>query len=239
MPKLPRKLSDEQKPTSWVKKNEPPRIRGRRLQRERKMLFEDQPLCVECRKQGRVTVATQRDHIIPLSQGGLDVPENTQPLCQACHDEKSRRESRSGQEIKEGKVIVVYGPPGAGKTSYVMENMRAGDMIVDLDLIYSALSGQPIHHKPGNLLGFVLDVRETIYRMLDVRRNIADTIWIVISGAKREERNALIHRYNAATRLVRASVADCYERIKRDETRPGMARIATEIVDRWFREYEQ
>lgn len=81
----------------WAKKIERPRMRGRKLQRERKRLFDERPLCEECLKHGRVTVATQRDHIIPLSQGGLDVPENTQALCQACHDVKTAEESKVGR----------------------------------------------------------------------------------------------------------------------------------------------
>ena len=52
--------------------------------------YADNPLCVECAKRGRVTVATIRDHIIPLAEGGEDVPENTQPF-------KTKAESARGR----------------------------------------------------------------------------------------------------------------------------------------------
>jgi 5-methylcytosine-specific restriction enzyme A len=43
------------------------RITGRKLQEMRKALFTRSPLCVACELLGRVTLATQRDHIKPLA----------------------------------------------------------------------------------------------------------------------------------------------------------------------------
>jgi len=82
---------------AWHKTYDQKRLRGRKLQAERKRLFEDQPLCVECLKIGRITAATERDHIIPLSQGGKDVPENTQALCKECHERKTLKEAKAGR----------------------------------------------------------------------------------------------------------------------------------------------
>ncbi len=79
---------------AWTKNHEPKRMRGRKLQTARNMLFNEQPLCVECLKMGIERAATERDHIKPLAQGGLDVPENTQGLCRECHDRKSKEEKR-------------------------------------------------------------------------------------------------------------------------------------------------
>ena len=84
-------------PKAWQKNNEPTRMRGRKLQRERERLFRDNPLCVECEKRGIIRVATQRDHIVPLAEGGLDVPSNTQGLCDECHKAKVAEESRRGK----------------------------------------------------------------------------------------------------------------------------------------------
>ena len=75
---------------------EAPRMRGRRLQHARAQLFAQSPLCVQCQAEGRVTVATIRDHIVPLAEGGRDVVENTQPLCQMCSDTKTQREAKRG-----------------------------------------------------------------------------------------------------------------------------------------------
>lgn len=68
------------------------RIRGRRLQRIRQQVLSDTPLCVACKAKGRVTAATEVDHIVALVNGGTDTPDNRQALCGDCHDEKTRRD---------------------------------------------------------------------------------------------------------------------------------------------------
>lgn len=86
------------KPAWAVKKPTPTkRITGRRLQRMRAELFATDPLCAECQRQGRVTVATQRDHITPLCDGGADDAGNVQGLCEPCHATKSQAEARRGR----------------------------------------------------------------------------------------------------------------------------------------------
>ena len=68
------------------------RMRGSGLQRERQRLMQANPLCVECYKQGIIRAWTQRDHIIPLCEGGEDTVRNTQGLCDECHAAKSALE---------------------------------------------------------------------------------------------------------------------------------------------------
>jgi 5-methylcytosine-specific restriction protein A len=72
------------------------RITGRPLQRLRARLFTQQPLCVQCQAEGRVTIATIRDHRIPLTEGGQDTDANVQPLCETCHDAKTLEERKRG-----------------------------------------------------------------------------------------------------------------------------------------------
>jgi 5-methylcytosine-specific restriction protein A len=68
------------------------RIRGRKLQEIRKRHFEQFPLCVECQRLGRITLATELDHIKALCNGGTDTEDNRQGLCAECHDAKTARD---------------------------------------------------------------------------------------------------------------------------------------------------
>lgn len=81
----------------WIKVTPTKRITGRRLQEMRAALFARDPLCAECRRQGRATPATQRDHIVPLAEGGPDDPTNEQGLCARCHEVKRKAESARGR----------------------------------------------------------------------------------------------------------------------------------------------
>ena len=46
-----------------------------------------------CNAKGLVTVATQRDHIVALEEGGADDSSNEQGLCDSCHEAKSLAEA--------------------------------------------------------------------------------------------------------------------------------------------------
>ena len=82
---------------AWSKKpTAAKRVTGRKLQRLRAELFARRPLCAECQRQGRVILATQRDHIVPLEEGGQDHEDNVQGLCAPCHDTKSAAERARG-----------------------------------------------------------------------------------------------------------------------------------------------
>lgn len=91
----------------------PKRVTGRRLQAQRAALFAREPLCRECARQGLTTLATIRDHIAPLAEGGLDVDANVQPLCQPCSDAKTATESARGRAGQpQGRGVSIPAAPG-------------------------------------------------------------------------------------------------------------------------------
>ena len=49
-------------------------------------------MCVMCEAKGRITIATELDHIVHLDAGGKDIESNRQGLCHDCHAEKTRRD---------------------------------------------------------------------------------------------------------------------------------------------------
>ena len=84
----------------WERSNPPARMRGRKLQRAREQLFDRSPLCVLCQAQGRIRMATIRDHVIPLEEGGRDDDTNVQAICEPCHDTKTKAEATRGMQRK-------------------------------------------------------------------------------------------------------------------------------------------
>lgn len=75
------------------------RVRGRKLQRIRKWFLQEHPLCVRCEAAGRVSAATQVDHIVPLFKGGEDSDQNRQGLCDDCHKAKTREDLGQRERI--------------------------------------------------------------------------------------------------------------------------------------------
>lgn len=69
-----------------------PRQRGSGWMSRRARLLAANPLCCECEKHGRTTMAVEVDHVIPLCFGGPDIDSNTQNLCVPCHEAKTRQD---------------------------------------------------------------------------------------------------------------------------------------------------
>lgn len=70
-----------------------PIYRSARWRRCRAQVLKLNPLCVYCKLIGRVTTATDVDHITPLSKGGAMWDQsNLQALCKSCHGSKSARQ---------------------------------------------------------------------------------------------------------------------------------------------------
>ena len=69
---------------------------GATWQKLRAYVLASEPLCRECQATGRVTPATDVDHVRPKAEGGTDAVENLQPLCRSHHIAKTKRERRRG-----------------------------------------------------------------------------------------------------------------------------------------------
>ena len=67
----------------------------------RDRVLSDKPLCTSCEVRGLTEIATQVDHIIPISEGGNPTAmSNLQPLCASCHSRKTRIENEPAKTIE-------------------------------------------------------------------------------------------------------------------------------------------
>ncbi len=67
------------------------------------------PVCVDCKAEGKTTAANVVDHIIPIKKGGaLVAPDNLQSLCNTHHNQKTARdllpELNDGGEASQIKI---------------------------------------------------------------------------------------------------------------------------------------
>lgn len=81
---------------AWHQATPVQRLNGHQNAKRRKALFAREPLCRPCVAAGRVTIATIRDHIVPLTEHGTEDVENEQPICADCHKTKTQAESARG-----------------------------------------------------------------------------------------------------------------------------------------------
>lgn len=134
------------------------------------------------------------------------------------------------------EVIIVHGPPGAGKTTYVQEQSKEGDLIVDFDALYAALSGLPWYHKPAELLPFVAEARDAVIRRLS-RPSKIKRAWIITSEPNGQKRLSLKNKLGATVVKLEVSREECLRRIANDTRRSDHVHIHKSLVDDWWSNY--
>ena len=96
---------------AWSRTSRHNRGYGAAHDRMRRHLMKTVVLCEECRRQGKTTVGTIADHIVPLAKGGDASRSNYQLLCQSCSDAKTAADkgvspARRGRGIgRDGRPI--------------------------------------------------------------------------------------------------------------------------------------
>lgn len=108
------------------------------------------------------------DHIQPLEQGGgqWDI-KNLQTLCFRCHNTKTQMEKQLAN------IILVYGPPCSGKSTYISKNKNYDDIVLDIDDISEELYNT--RQRTAQQKEEVINERES--RLLSLL-NKRVTIWI-------------------------------------------------------------
>lgn len=85
---------------NWIITN---RTRGHKWMRIREaILTRDCGLCVPCKAKGKLTIATEVDHILQLADGGTDDHSNLQSICHNCHADKTARENGKKRKAETG-----------------------------------------------------------------------------------------------------------------------------------------
>lgn len=202
------------------------------------MFLRANPLCADPfglhANSGEVVAATDVDHITARRFGGGDEWENLQSLCHECHSKKTANEKRLNDKVKT-PVTIVYGPPGAGKTTYVREHARWGDLIIDFDALYAALSGLNWYDKPSSLMPFVATARDAVIDRLH-RDSQVRHAWLITTEPEGGKRKALQARLNAQMVFIEASPQECLRRIATDPRR-DVAAGWEDTVNDWWNKY--
>lgn len=135
------------------------------------------------------------------------------------------------------RTVIVCGPPGSGKTTYVERRMVRGDVIVDFDALASAISGLPWYDTPPNVIAFAVAAKAALIARLE-RDGRPARAWVITSGQTRSERHELRDRLNAEVVVLEVAPDVCYDRIRDDERRNTRPEHWQVIIARWWSQYE-
>ncbi len=117
-------------------------VRGydRRWRRLRAAKLRQSPLCELCLATGRTEPATVVHHLDPVDDGNpvLCALDRLESNCLSCHSKgegwgAAMSRQRVGQQIEQGIVMVkryvVCGPPASGKTTWVEQRRKPGQLL--------------------------------------------------------------------------------------------------------------
>lgn len=231
------------------------------LHKRGNILRRDDYLCRQCKRYGKTTPAKTVHHIYPYGEYPqyrlTDI--NLLSLCNECHNgmhdrnndtmtdkgiywqDKIRKElGIEDHDIIEGfRVVVVWGSPASGKTSYVKQHMKQDDMVVDLDNIKQAISLQGKSASMSNLMPVALNIRAHIYDLIANREVIeADTVWVVAGLPKQSDRDYIKAKLRPnEMKHIDSDIEACIAHAMEDRERIDKE-TQLKIIYKWFEEYE-
>lgn len=174
-----------------------------------------------------LTPANVQDATIALN------PANVLVVHHHCHNQIHQR---FGYEPERG-VWIVYGPPLAGKTTYVREQKGPRDLVVDLDSLFAAMTMLPEYDKPDSLLPNVLAVQRVLLDNIKTRYGRWHSAWIIGGYPDKYRREQLAEGLGAELILCDVSQEECLRRLEMDEARRYWQAEWRGYIERWFSEY--
>ena len=157
-------------------------------------------------------------------------PDNVVMVHHACHN---RIHDKLGYSRRE--VYLVYGPPRAGKTTWVRENMTEGDLVVDMDNVWECVSMCDRYMKPKRLNAVVFKVRDVLIDAVKYRLGRWHNAYVIGGYPLSSERERLCRELGAREVFIDATMEECIQRAE------GMEGESAEdwkkFIVEWFERY--
>lgn len=136
---------------------------------------------------------------------------------------------------KRRQIYLVYGPPLAGKSTYIKDTMDEGDLIIDLDNIWQAISGCDRYIKPGRLKAIVFKLRDDLLDAAKYKLGRWNNCYIIGGYPLISERERLCRELGAREIFIDTSKEECLARLEADALRNKEE--WAKYIDDWFGKY--
>ena len=177
----------------------------------------------------QLTLQNVNDYSISLN------PDNIMLVSHQSHNEIHNRFGYSGGR----KVYLVYGAPCSGKTTYVETVKGNSDLVVDIDLIWQAITGGRKYFKPQALKANAFDLYASLLDEVKTRQGHWERAYIITGGARKGDRERLIASTGAEPLFIDTDETTCLIRLQQDPDRADVRDEWTEYITKWFETYQE
>lgn len=179
-------------------------------------------------------------HKIPLTMQNVNdysISLNPENIMLVSHRSHNEIHARYGFAMLK-KVYYVYGAPCSGKTTFVRESKGNSDLVLDIDLIWQAVTGGALYEKPDALKAAVFAMRDTLLDIVKTRTGKWERAWVIEGGALKSDRERRISALGAEDIFIQCDKETCLQRLASDNTRELVMEQWREYIDDWFNRYQ-
>lgn len=203
--------------------------------------------CTECDKDILIDKQLHVHHIKELTQENVNDymismnPDNVRVVCHECHNKIHERFGYGYGNRKrkfDRDVYIIYGPPLAGKKTYVKDNMEEGDLVIEMDMLYRAVSMGDMYNNPEKLKYNVYNIRNLLIDNVKTRYGKFNRAWVIGGYPNATDRDRLANELGAETIFINASKEECLSRLKTcSDFRINQYNKFKSYIDKWFEDY--
>lgn len=206
-------------------------------------------LCERCGEPGeelhhkiRLTIENINDPDVTLNW------ENLEYLCFRCHQKETFNrkgaylpglafDNEGNMKQIKAHVVIVWGAPASGKTTYVKQVKKPIDIVWDFDYVLNALylGDRPWEHDAGMIV--MMPIREAFYQAIKGIYNEDITVWIIGTLPKRRDREVLRSMFDAEMIHISITKDEAIDRVMNDDNRINKP-YQKMIIDKYFNELE-
>ncbi|MEU1596193.1 hypothetical protein ABZ468_25875 [Streptomyces sp. NPDC005708] len=170
------------------------------------------------------------DHIVPPGAGGSEAGA-LRVLCRSCNS--ARGSSMADRRVPGLEVVLVAGPPCAGKNRYVAEHADPEDLVLDLDALMDAMSLAGDREWVDVLVPVVTEARDAALERLLLGGHQVRRCWVISTAPEANKRAHYRKRYGARSVLLWWPEETCLLRAMRERPPQWQG-----YVRNWFDRYE-
>lgn len=183
-------------------------------------------------------IAHHKQEITLQNVNDFSISLNPENIMLVSHKSHNIIHSRFGYS-QGRKVYYVYGAPCSGKSSWVNDVKGNSDLIIDIDLIWQALTGGRKYHKPPAIKANVFTVYNDLIDQVKTRQGKWQRAYIIACGAHKGQRERLINELGAEPIYINVDQETCVQRLHEDAERAEYREQWAEYIAEWFATYQE